>query len=95
MGCITAKPKREIEYTRKPSSSMADSTKFWDDPHIIDMNSREQTIASVENIRYYYKFEKRLGSGSFGHVDLAYPLSQPSKKVAIKTIKKETVQNVP
>lgn len=45
---------------RKPNQELIND-KFWDDPSIKDNGSREQTIASIENIHYYYKFEKKIG----------------------------------
>ncbi len=41
---------------------------FWE----IQDTTKEHTIASIENIHYFYNIEeKNLGSGSFGSVKLA------------------------
>lgn len=94
MGCATSKTKGSQIKVRKPNGEAFDE-KFWDDPSIKDASSREQTIVSIEDIHYYYKFEKKIGSGSFGSVNLGVPILQPTKQVAIKTIPKESVQGIP
>ncbi|KAL4450456.1 hypothetical protein ABPG74_019354 [Tetrahymena malaccensis] len=97
MGCTNGKQKKEQKdpnKVRKPNAYLAED-KFWDDPSIKDNKQREQTIASIENIHYFYKFERKLGSGSFGSVTLGIPLNDPDKRVAIKTIQKESVQGIP
>lgn len=77
MGCTTSKKKKDPSdpaKVRKPNTQLAED-KFWDDPSIKDNNSREQTISSIENIHYFYKFERKLGSGSFGSVNLGIPVN--------------------
>ena len=44
-----------------------------------------------EDIRLVYTFEKRLGSGAFGTVRMAYKQVNPGKKFAIKSMKRETL----
>lgn len=40
-----------------------------------------------------YKFEKKLGAGTFGTVRTAYRPFNPNKKYAIKTIKRELIED--
>jgi len=46
---------------------------------------------SREDIRLVYTFTKRLGSGSFGVVRVAFKTINPGKNFAIKSIKREIV----
>lgn len=42
-----------------------------------------------EDIRLVYTFENKLGSGSYGTCRVAYKTVNPSKKYAIKSMKRE------
>ena len=53
-------------------------------------NSMLETI-SREDIRLVYTFTKRLGSGSFGTVRVAYKTVNPGKNFAIKSIKRDGI----
>ena len=56
--------------------------------------SRAESILeniSREDIRLVYTFTKKLGSGSFGTVRIAFKTVSPGKNFAIKSIKRETV----
>ena len=59
--------------------------------------SEEHCVASQENINYYYKMGRVLGSGSFGSVKLATLRSQEGcdhpRQFAIKSVSKERVQD--
>ena len=46
---------------------------------------------SREDIRLVYTFTKRLGSGSFGTVRIAFKTVNPGKNFAIKSIKREII----
>jgi serine/threonine protein kinase len=48
---------------------------------------------SVEDIRKVYKLGKVVGKGKFGCVRIAYHYSNPSKKLAIKSIYKDAIQD--
>ena len=56
--------------------------------------SRAESILeniSREDIRLVYTFTKKLGSGSFGTVRIAFKTVSPGQNFAIKSIKRETV----
>ena len=53
-------------------------------------NSILETI-SREDIRLVYTFTKRLGSGSYGVVRVAYKTVNPGKNFAIKSIKRDSI----
>lgn len=46
-----------------------------------------------EDIRKVYKLNKIVGSGNFGTVRLANPVSNPDKVFAIKSIPREIIDN--
>jgi len=46
-----------------------------------------------ENIKSVYKLDKIIGSGNFGTVRLAAPLSNLQKTVAIKSIPREKIES--
>ena len=57
-------------------------------------NSGYQLLANIarEDIRLVYTFKKRLGSGAFGTVRVAYKTINPKKVFAIKSIERETLK---
>lgn len=44
-----------------------------------------------EDIRKVYKMNKIIGSGNFGTVRLAHPLSNPNKVFAVKSIPRDII----
>lgn len=85
MGCTSSKTKKEKRFSEKNNAS-----NFWEGTGTT-IGTNEQTISSIENIRYYYVFDRRLGKGSFGFVYKAHAVNDVKRIVAIKSIKKNAV----
>ncbi|EAS06769.2 Serine/Threonine kinase domain protein (macronuclear) [Tetrahymena thermophila SB210] len=58
-------------------------------------NQDETTIASIENIEFFYEFIKQIGQGQFGSVFLAKRRKQPFDEVAIKIINLNQIKKIP
>ena len=60
----------------------------------LKLMSREGSLLetiSREDIRLVYTFTKRLGSGSYGTVRVAYKTVNPGKNFGIKSIKRDKI----
>lgn len=61
------------------------------------VNTQQLDVASIlsrvikEDVRTVYKYEKLIGSGAFGSVRLCQRIGCCKKKVAVKTMSRETV----
>ncbi|KAL4484258.1 hypothetical protein ABPG72_003542 [Tetrahymena utriculariae] len=58
-------------------------------------NQDESTIASIENIEFFYEFIKQIGQGQFGSVFVAKRRKQPFDEVAIKIINLNQIKKIP
>lgn len=48
---------------------------------------------SNEDIKKVYKISKVIGKGKFGSVKVGYHFSNPNKKLAIKSVKREEIED--
>ncbi|KAL4435846.1 hypothetical protein ABPG74_015814 [Tetrahymena malaccensis] len=91
MGCAkSVEVKKSIASQRRISNTKIKQLDWYDKD-----DKNETTIASIENIDFFYEIIKPLGKGTYGCVYLAKQKREPQREVAVKVIGLNNIDKLP